>query len=93
VTRHDYTVVGLSSSAMVLAAMTGTDPKWEPFDVYDLNRCERTYERAPEHLRTAMWPILLRFRAKVAEYHAAWHAMPMAEKHRPAAGRDRRDAA
>lgn len=59
--------VGASSTAMVIAAMTGTEPTAHPWDWDDYGRCERTYKHAPQHLAEAMAPILLAFSKLVAE--------------------------
>lgn len=69
--RHlhgDHTWVGASSDAMLSQALTGADEAmYWPSDNADLNRCEETYRRAPEHLQARMLPTLERFRRHVAE--------------------------
>lgn len=55
--------------------------------VGDLNRCERTYEAAPPHLRARMTPTLLAFR-ELVEADAqtrAWLRTSLAKDHQPAA--------
>jgi hypothetical protein len=44
--RHDGELVGRSSTAMLVAALTDSPVDGRPYDVWDLNRCERTYELA-----------------------------------------------
>lgn len=81
-------VVGASSTAMLIAAMTDREPDRRPYDVYDLNRCERTYESAPAHLQRRMRPILERFRQIVradADQRHGWFAESLRTEHRPAA--------
>ncbi|MEZ4468120.1 MAG: hypothetical protein R3F60_19480 [bacterium] len=61
----DRRFTGKSSDALVEAAFGGPLP---PIDRYpkhpaDLCACERTYLTAPRHLRAAMKPLLLRYRA------------------------------
>lgn len=62
--------VGISSNAMVLAAMVVSAALPDfcyPSDPSDLRRCENTYRVAPPHLQERMLPILQSFRRKVAE--------------------------
>lgn len=69
--RSGAEYVGLSSTAMVRAAMEGRSEAEEwPRDRGDLGRCERTYEAAPAHLAERMRPVLERFRGQVAELEA-----------------------
>lgn len=66
---HDPTWVGLSSDAMIVAAISGRAPKltcW-PADRSDLERCEETYRRAPADLQQLMLPILEEFRTWISE--------------------------
>lgn len=60
--RFEASFVGLSSNAMVHAAITGeATPReidYPPRDRGDMGRCERTFQRAPEHLKPAMAPYL-----------------------------------
>lgn len=83
---HDHTLVGASSTAMLLAALTGEPVRGRPYDVWDLNRCERTYERAPVHLQERMFPTLTRFRALIAAEPADWQRKSFACDHEPAEG-------
>lgn len=78
-------LIGRSSTAMLAAALTGEPVTAEPLDVWDLNRCERTYERAPAHLQAAMLPTLERFRAKVLGRTEDWHRDAVRDGYRPAA--------
>lgn len=61
--------VGISSNAMLCAAITGDRVSGSDFprDKGDLGRCEETYRRAPDHLKPAIAPILAGFRLLVAE--------------------------
>lgn len=85
--EHDSTLVGRSSTAMLIAAFYAARPSFRPYDVYDLNRCERTYEAAPEHLRERMLPMLMEFR-RIVEAEAAerggWLRDSLEREHRPA---------
>lgn len=85
--EHDSSLVGRSSNAMLLAALTGGPVSDRPYDTWDLNRCERTYEAAPPHLRARMTPTLLAFR-ELVEADAqtrAWLRTSLAKDHQPAA--------
>lgn len=84
VENHDSDLVGASSSAMLIAALTGRPVARKPLDVYDLNRCERTYERAPAHLKRRMLPTLKAFREVVFAYNAKWHLEVIDKEYRPA---------
>jgi hypothetical protein len=55
---HDYRWIGVSSNALVVAAMTGTEPKDRPYDGWDLGRCMVTRAVAPEHLHARMDAII-----------------------------------
>lgn len=62
--EHDY---GISSDAMIREALGGDPvrPGEYPRDRGDLGRCERAYERAPEHLQRRMLRRLSSFREAV----------------------------
>lgn len=66
----DASWVGLSSQALVMAAING-DPMpssfdW-PSDEHDLARCEATLRRAPAHLQVILRPWVERYRRHVSE--------------------------
>lgn len=67
--------VGLSSDAMIAAAIDGRAPdEWDyPRDTADLSRCCVTFARAPRDLRLAMLPIL----ADYCEFVAARSLAPV----------------
>lgn len=71
--REGKSWVGRSSNEMVRVAITGEriDGFNYPLDQGDLDRCVQTYERAPEHLKERMLPILRGF-ALVVEEHRSW---------------------
>jgi hypothetical protein len=55
----DWQTVGMSSNAMLAAALEGhCSPERDPMDMADLNRCRRTYNGAPAFLQRRMKPIL-----------------------------------
>jgi hypothetical protein len=65
---------GISSDALAHYAlgMTGAPPKGlYPHDRGDLAACERTYEMAPPRLQRIMEPVLVGYRAYVAERYPA----------------------
>lgn len=67
----DFRWVGTSSAALVVAAMTGAEPAWEPSDGWDLGRCMVTRAVAPEHLHAAMDEIIERWTAAMRERKAS----------------------
>jgi hypothetical protein len=54
----DYRWIGASANALVIAAITGEEPKSRPFDGWDLGRCLITRSVAPAELRERMHPIV-----------------------------------
>lgn len=64
--RFGHPDVGLSSVALVEAAITGTTPRGEPSDSADLARCDRTWAAAPVHLKPVMESLIREWRTKVS---------------------------
>lgn len=69
---NDYRWIGNSSSAMVVAAITGEEPKDRPYDGWDLGRCMVTRAVAPEHLHAAMDKIIERWTRLIAKDKPYW---------------------
>lgn len=83
--QGDHRWVGLSSDAMVVAALTGEEPTDWPADGWDLGRCLITRQVAPAHLHAAMDAYIERAKPKVATaYYGVDAAEEMAGKHGPA---------
>lgn len=66
---------GISSNALAMHALgMPLDPRTEgpygyPLDAGDLAACYLTVMRAPERLRPRMWPVLAKWRVRVALHH------------------------
>lgn len=86
--RDDYRWIGLSSDAMVVAAITGEEPTERPYDAWDLGRCMVTRAVAPASLHEAMdrmiehWRRLL-FEGDENRYYKFEDAEKMVEKELP----------
>ena len=63
--------IGMSSTSLLLHALTGAPLSSRPLDRSDLARCERTYQLAPPHLQEKMLEPLEQFRAEVSERESA----------------------
>lgn len=81
--RHaSYQWVGVSSTAMIVAALTGEDPEDHPYDGWDLGRCMVTRDVAPESLRPAMDKIIRRWCKRMRDEWRPHHGVEDARKMR-----------
>ena len=83
--------IGVSSTGMLLEAITGEPTSERPYDVWDLGRCILTRRLAPEHLHESMDAYLAKWRPVIAardRWRDISEADKMADKYEPAVRAD-----